>query len=240
MSVPQFSAVRRGVEQRCPGDLIPRHRHRSGYVALALSGDYEEAGEDGYIRVDAGVVVFHGPFHAHNNRIGSKGAVILNLEIAEWSTPTFPYAQISDVDEVVRLSEINPTDAMDFLLETVIPVEAPATDWPQELAISIKRDPGLSLADWSRARGLAPAQLSRGFAQVFGIPPASYRSQMRARQAWYRLMTDATSLAGAATDAGFADQPHMTRAVRALTGRTPGSWKNQIRSRQAPSIHPMI
>jgi hypothetical protein len=62
------------VWQTIPPPLIGRHVHTRAYAALVLSGCYEEAGDSGRHRVQAGNVVLHEAFEAHLDRIplGSK------------------------------------------------------------------------------------------------------------------------------------------------------------------------
>ena len=55
------------------------------------------------------------------------------------------------------------------------------------------------------------------------------RRHAKARFAWRQLMTRRSSLTEIALEAGFSDQSHMTRAVRAITGRTPGAWRLHIK-----------
>jgi hypothetical protein len=54
-----------GRQYRTGRTVLPRHRHESGYLALVLSGGYEEAGDRGRFHVHAGNVVLHGAFEAH-------------------------------------------------------------------------------------------------------------------------------------------------------------------------------
>ncbi len=43
----------------------------------------------------------------------------------------------------------------------------------------------------------------------------------------YVTLAGALELASIAQDLGFADQAHMTRAVKWLTGRTPAAWRRE-------------
>src|ERR1700677_569690 len=61
---------------------LERHVHFEPYVALVLSGGYEEAGDNGRFKVSAGNVVFHDSFEAHLNRFYAQGATVLNLPVA--------------------------------------------------------------------------------------------------------------------------------------------------------------
>jgi AraC-like DNA-binding protein len=86
----------------------------------------------------------------------------------------------------------------------------------------------------SECHGLTPATVSRGFARVFETSPAAFRAEARALRAFARITAGGRSLAGIAAVAGFADQAHMTRAIRALTGRPPGHWLRSIRFKTVP------
>jgi AraC-like DNA-binding protein len=94
-------------------------------------------------------------------------------------------------------------------------------DWPDALARRLLADPDLSISLWAEAKGLHPGSVSRGFQQQFGVTAAAFRATARTHRALAALEDPALSLAQVADDCGFADQPHMTRAVVGLTGSTP-------------------
>lgn len=82
-----------------------------------------------------------------------------------------------------------------------------------------------TISHWSAEHGLVRETLARQFRRLYGIDAAAYRAEARARRAW-RLITRTTApLAEIAQLSGHADQAHMTRAVRALTGHPPGAWR---------------
>ena len=89
---------------------------------------------------------------------------------------------------------------------------------------------------WARSNDLAPATVSRGFSKVFDVTPAEFRLEARTRRALAMIAANATSLAMIAVTTGFADQAHMTRAIRGLTGSTPGHWRrsNRFKTGTAP------
>jgi AraC-like DNA-binding protein len=182
MSLLGFADVVLGLERRAPGEEIARHRHCAGYAALLLSGSYIEAGEDGHFEVSAGNVVFHGPFHAHCDCIGERGAVILNLALPPWFEPNIALGRVSNPDQVVTCAEKGAAQALSQILEEAVPLVSEEMGWPHELSRAIHRDSSLSLSSWAEQRGLSRTQLSRGFSQVFGVPAGSYRAQIRARK----------------------------------------------------------
>ncbi|MEV0116016.1 helix-turn-helix domain-containing protein [Streptomyces sp. NPDC050844] len=73
--------------------------------------------------------------------------------------------------------------------------------------------------------GLSPARLRTLVRTEVGIPLGTLRQWERLRTAIGSLVEGGTGIAEAATAAGFADQAHLTRTVRKLVGRTPGSLR---------------
>ncbi|WP_296080629.1 AraC family transcriptional regulator [uncultured Agrobacterium sp.] len=71
--------------------------------------------------------------------------------------------------------------------------------------------------------GLDRYALARHFRQVLGTSPHRYLVMRRLGQA-KQLLLAGNSLAGAAVEAGFADQAHFTRHFRDAFGMTPGRW----------------
>jgi AraC-like DNA-binding protein len=90
-------------------------------------------------------------------------------------------ATVADPDVIVRLAERSREEATRFLLSTLVPREAKSTDWVDELALDLIANPSLSLSRWSQRMGLTPWAVSRGFMQVFGLSPKSFRARARAR-----------------------------------------------------------
>jgi AraC-like DNA-binding protein len=169
-----------------------------------LAGGYEETGNWGRFRVHAGDVLFHDAFDAHLNRFQARGATILNLALTELAVHVLA-AQLREMRPVVD-------------------------DWADLLATEIVRYPNCRLDRWAEAHGIAPETISRGFGRAYGITPATFRAEIRARRAFRQIVHTMTSLVEIASLLEFADQAHMTRAVRALTGATPSHWRSRSNS----------
>jgi len=204
---------------------LRHHVHTQAYAAVVLSGEYEEAGDSGRHLVRAGDVLVHDAFEAHLNRVASAPARILNLALPDRTALGAGHARVKDIDAVVRLAAQSPAEAATHLLSSLEMQCAQSSDWPDELASAILRDASLSLSRWRESKGILAWQLSRGFAQVFGIPPSAFRARARTRQAWLAIRWTDASLATIAADTGFSDQPHMTRSIRRMTGRPPLAWR---------------
>lgn len=217
-----FAQIANGRERWSANHTVPRHRHDRGYAAVVLSGAYEECGSCGRFRVTAGDVLAHDAFDAHLDRFRSAGAQIFNLII---DVPRFSIGHVHDPDAIARAAERDPAEAAVLLRMQMAPLESSAEDWPDVLAFDLLNDPDCRLDDWSRRHNLAAETVSRGFGKVFGVTPAAFRLEVRTRRAVRMIGDESAPLAVIAAKAGFADQAHMSRAVRVLTGASPGHWR---------------
>ena len=211
--------------QHAAGEVLPRHRHAEAFAAIVLCGSYIEAGDSGRHRVAAGDVIFHAAYEHHLDRFGSSRVEVLILPIAAlWSGPAI--ATIDNPDTVARLAERNTDDAIEAILTTMIERVPTAEDWPDLLAADLLKKPCINLAEWSSEHRLHRGSLARGFRQTFGITPGEFRSVARTRKAM-RYLGD-LALNEAAFESGFADQAHMSRAVKRMTGLTPRRLKEHL------------
>ncbi|WP_338446913.1 helix-turn-helix transcriptional regulator [Pelagerythrobacter marensis] len=206
-------------ERHEPGAALDRHRHTDGYIALVLEGGYEEAGETGRLRAAPGTVVVHHPWSAHRDRFGTRGARVLNLPLAA-GLDEGP-GTVADPDAIVRLAERDPVAAAEAVRADFRPRAIEAVDWPDLLARALSTDETFAIRDWAHEVGLDPASVSRGFSRVYGVSPKRFRLETRTRRALLALADWSGSLAALAAECGFADQAHLARSARTLTGTAP-------------------
>jgi AraC-like DNA-binding protein len=164
----------------------------------------------------------HGSFDAHWDEVRNTGSELLNLPLPPGSSLPAVF-KIKDPDQIVRIAERDPQVAVVALVPDA-PVAA-CNDWPDELASCLRRWPELSLGRWASANGLAKETLSRGFRKAFGIAPARFRTELQAQRALRLIEGTDSPLADISVECGFSDQPHLTRVIVRLTGRSPGSWR---------------
>lgn len=88
-----------------------------------------------------------------------------------------------------------------------------------------------ALDDLSEVAGLSRYHFARRFRNEVGEAPWAYVRRMRAERACQLLM-DGMAPAEVAHEAGFADQAHLTRAMRERFGRTPGQLRREAASRK--------
>ena len=209
------------------GTAIGRHRHADAYVAIVIAGAYHECGDAGRFDAREGDVLVHAPFEAHRDEILSAGARILNLPCPA-QLKNLPRWQVSDPAALAALADRDLPEALLMLGEIAVPGASPHDDWPDLLAADLRTLKPFMLARWAETHALSPETISRGFARAFGVSPHLYRAEARARRAIVECANPALPLAVVAAELGFSDQAHMTHAVRALSGRTPGEWRRRL------------
>lgn len=208
-----------------PGAAIPRHGHAAPYAAVVLSGGYEEAGDGGRFRAKAGDVLVHTAFSTHLDRAPDCRTTVLNLPLPWLWAVGSGRMRLDDPDAVARLFQRDPSAAAGMLLATLRPGDEGLADEADAMARVLSGAEPPAVAAWAETAGISRETGWRRFRSAYGVAPARYRLEARARRAWRRLAGGGESLSEIALAEGFADQAHMTRDLRALTGRTPGHWR---------------
>ncbi len=195
-----------------------RHRHGAAYAAMVLEGGYLEAGDSGRWQVEPGDVVLHRAFEAHANTIGRARCVVLNLPLPPASL-MLGVVRPRDPDLLASAIRADSRAAIDLLGDGDL-LPPLCEDWPDLLACDLRRGP-VMLGAWAKVHALSQSTLTRGFAAAYGTGPARYRLAQQALRAFGAIVGTRDPLAEIADDCGFADQAHMSRAVRHLTGASP-------------------
>lgn len=85
----------------------------------------------------------------------------------------------------------------------------------------------VSLEELAALSSLSPWHFLRTFRDETGLPPHAYLAQLRVRRA-ENLLRAGFSPARAASEAGFADQSHLTRWFRRIVGTTPAVFLKDL------------
>ncbi len=221
---PVFSLSSSPRLRHTPREEHSRHCHREGFLALVISGRYCEIGDAGVIHAEPGDVICHSPYEAHLNRVSDSGAEVLLLPISHYVSSSL--MAIEDVDQVIRISELDQGAAADFVLRNGKTKVRASEDWPAELASALRSNPGLSIEHWIGNRGLSPSFVSRQFRKVFECSPSQFRLKSKVHLALSALCSSSGTITEVAHSAFFADHAHMCRAVRTVTGRTPSEVRS--------------
>lgn len=225
-----FRRIRPGIEHLTGSFSLPRHRHIDAYATVVLAGSFEEAGYSGRLRATAGDVLIHAALDSHANRMVSAGVTLLRLD---WPDPSGVGGlfHLNDVDRLARTAERDLGDATLLLIQALGEEARPSpgvrNDWPDQLVVDLTQDASTRLSDWSAVHGLARGTVTRGFTAAYGITPAGFRAEWRARAAWLRITRGEAGLSSIAAETGFADQAHMTRWIRRVTGAPPAVWRRR-------------
>ncbi len=102
--------------------------------------------------------------------------------------------------------------------------------WRVERATELLRenlDGKVGLADVARACDLSVSHFARSFKATFGVSCHRWLTEQRIERAKALLLNADASLVDIASQAGFADQPALTRAFRRLVGVTPARWRRE-------------
>jgi AraC-like DNA-binding protein len=208
-----------------------RHQHRESSVTLVLEGSFEQAAYCGRMVLVPGDVLLQPTLDCHAHRLLSANLAILQMPWKQEMSFGGVFRVQETADDIRRAAARDRQEAASLfegIFRASRPVLAPVGDWEDYLAAEIKRDPSLRIEDLARRIGKRREIVSRGFKRRYGVSPATFRGEIRARAAWVRVMNTRASLTQIAAEAGFADQPHMTREVKRLTGSTPALWRREI------------
>jgi AraC-like DNA-binding protein len=165
------------------------------------------------------------------HRLGMDGAhVVMNLEA--WMAPRARSGELRVLEQGTTLRLLKALD-----LEQGINLDAAVTELgtlvggigPVDSRLGVAMD---NLAEIDRLDlvaadvGLTPGRLRVVVRSRVGVPLRQLRLWSRLVRAMAWLPEASTGFAG--TLAGFADQPHFTRAARRMLGRTPGQLRSGI------------
>lgn len=93
---------------------------------------------------------------------------------------------------------------------------------------ALAADPDIPLSELSQRLAVSPHHLSRIFRSHTGHTIARHRMLLRARAGLERIAGGERDLTRLAADLGFADQSHLCRVIKALTGQTPSALRDAL------------
>lgn len=85
----------------------------------------------------------------------------------------------------------------------------------------------LSILDLATLTGMSKSHFSHSFKQSVGIAPYRYLMQQRVERAKQLLEQRSLPISTIALDCGFANQTHLTKVFRQMTGVTPKAYQKQ-------------
>ena len=153
-------------------------------------------------------------------RFGPGAGAVLGLPLAELRDVRVDLAELRP-DLAERLpGDLDPREAARRVATIAAELLAAAPpDRAVQAAARRLADPRARVEALAEELGLSERQLRRRCAAAAGYGPKTLHRVLRFRR--FLALGDAGDLARRALDAGYADQPHLTRECVRLSGRTP-------------------
>jgi AraC family transcriptional regulator len=238
--------------QHAAGSRLPRHTHEHAYFCVNYGGTYiEHFGRRRRI-CRPGMLAFHPAGEAHSQEHRDQIAS-LNVElggpwlrrVADLAAPLdrpmeFHSDEIAAAgQQIVR--ELRRPDADSPLAIEALTWEILAASAGQRAPVDGKHRPRwlqhaqeqldaqlrepCSLRGLAKEAGVHPVHFAATFRRVHGCSVGEYQRRRRFQRARTQLADRELPLAQIAADAGFADQSHLTRTFKRLTGLTPSQYR---------------
>lgn len=231
---------------------IPWHAHEEPYLTFVLRGGYRERVGAATRDCRPRAVVLHPPGELHADEFGAA-AICLNLHIdPHWLRKMSPRGAALERADVIdsftsggigarvarefrRADDLSPMVMEGLMLELFAEAarergsdRAPA--WLREVrsTIAARFTEPLTLASLADSVGIHVVHLARSFRRHYGCTVGELIRELRVDFARSRIRSGAP-LRDVATEAGFADQSHLTRTFRAVSGSTPAEFRRAHR-----------
>ena len=235
-----------------------KHSHERAFLSVLLRGSYLEYCGATTWECKTGQAILHEPGETHANKFCGQGGRVLNVEFLPhyvsfleandfeplvrrriespfcWHLALQLEREISHGDQASELAIEGLTLQLlaELLRSSARRSRPPSADWLGAVKESLDRhfrEP-LTLPELADEAQVHPVHLARTFSKKYGCTVGGYLRQLRITSACDELLNSSLSIAEVAMRNGFADQSHLTRAVKQSTGLPP--W--QFRKSGAP------
>jgi AraC family transcriptional regulator len=230
-----------------PSTRFRGHSHDVPHICVVLEGGFLERDRRSWRDVAPGTLRVSGPAR-HDIDFSSYGAVCLVLDFDPSDLPRLDRPQFLEHDkslvaiakELQRSTNGNDPAARiitnDLTSELLAQVSrrlnkrsSPPPSWLSRVRELAHDSSGtMSVSELAREAGVHRVHLARAFREHYGVPVMHYTQKLRVHAALRLIARDDFPLSRVALEAGFADQSHLTRTVRDVTGSTPGALRSML------------
>jgi AraC family transcriptional regulator len=238
-----------------PGTEIKRHVHLRPYFSILLHGSYRETYSGGIRECGPATAVLHPPGEVHSDQFLGAGGRIFRFEIIDDEADSCLARQIWAAAELrngrVRCLAarlywesrspdcFSPLAAEALALEIIS--EATRNAFKEDncgtpswfvQAIELLHETlpdNLTVERIANVVGVHPVHLARVFRRRYGCSIGEYARNWRVEVASRQLATSTSSIAEVAAVAGFADQSHLCRTFKTVSGLTPNQFRTIFR-----------
>lgn len=239
------------------GTRMSPHRHDQPSVTLVLAGRIRESVGSHEDHATALSVVVKPPGVRHADEFGPRGARTLQIawqveagagaEVLStgwrWCHLRRGVPEFLALADDARASGLSPETLESRVWDVLAALEDPSeppprsrgNGWRTPRWIARVREElddriaeGVEVRELAAHAGVHPGSLARAFRRHFGESITGYRTRERLRRAVASLARGHGPLSVIAQEAGYADHPHLCRAVREGTGRSPSELQRVV------------
>jgi len=234
-----------------PGAVLNRHSHSHPYFCILLHGGYRETYRRGVRECLPATALLHPPAEEHEDRFLGAGGRIFRFEIVDDQSNLYRACEAFDRPELrsgtvrcvaARLyrESCNP-DCFSALAAEALALEiigeAIREETPRDESgmprwlinatdmLHEELPDNLTVANIAHVVGVHPVHLSRVFRRRYGCSVGEYTRKWRVEVASRQLATTTSPVAEVAAIAGFADQSHLCRTFKTVSGLTPSEFR---------------
>jgi AraC family transcriptional regulator len=249
VTAAQWEPFRMSETRYARGALLPWHRHDESYLTFVLAGGYRERSTRRVQMCGARSVVLHPAGDTHEDDFAEQPTRCLNVVLAPSFTERLRGAaaplergDVAAGAHVAQIgarlaSELRRSDAASQLIVEGLLLElfgmlsrsgagsrGPA--WLEEAdAILVQRcTTRIALGELAQLLDVHPVHLARAFRKRYGVSVGERVRALRLEHAREQVLAG-VPLAEAATDAGYADQSHFTKAFARAYGIAPSEYR---------------
>ena len=253
-TVADFTLTEMAFNAHC---RLPRHVHENSYFCFVLQGFYTERYANREVLCRPSGLTFRAPYQVHEDLVHDAESRVFVLELSprwierlrvdsltlESSIEIYGgpatrlcarlYGEFHKNDSAAKLAVEGL--ALELLAETArqpsIRIGA-APPWLTKAREMIREhfSETLKLTDIAADVGVHPVYLATAFRQKFGLTVGEFVRRLRIEHACAELTKGELPLAAIASQAGFADQSHFSKAFKLYVGMTPTCYRRTVRN----------
>jgi AraC family transcriptional regulator len=248
-----IGGVRLSIVRHDRANAIGLHEHELSYFLMPFAGGYRETHDGVTIEYEPFSIGFHPAKFMHSDEIlGPERFFSIELE-SSWQARIGKHFDVSawrfelQHGEAVWLAVsllqrflaegLDDGFEIDAVVSEMLGIALRLVDrdrsqraWVGEVKALLRERymDRISLEDLGKRVGIHPASLARGFRIDEGVTAGEYLNRVRIQQACRQMSHAGATLAEIAVACGFADQSHLTRVFKSVTGSPPGAFRDLI------------